>query len=127
MAQTLQAGSANAITREQLQLPESLCTWHAWLKSLQTQSTQGHLLYDLLWSLLRATDVPKDSFDQVKMYTTCDGHPEVQQVPAHSPVPKSEVPPWLMLNAQGIALGHSPRLCKPTPFSTLSHQLRKQA
>lgn len=116
-------------------MEESLCAWHARLHELHAVSAaqcyrlyavnnQDHLLYDLLRSLLRATDVPKDSFDQVKMYATCDGHPEVQQVPAHSPGPKSKVPPWLMLSVQDIALGHSPRLGEQ---AALSHQLGKQA
>lgn len=34
-----------------------------------------HLLYDFLRCLARPIDVPQHTLDQVKVHTSCDGHP----------------------------------------------------
>ncbi len=40
-----------------------------------------YLLYNFLRCLARPVDVPQHTLDQVKVHTSCDGHPQILQRP----------------------------------------------
>ena len=46
-----------------------------------------YLLYDFLRCLARPVDVPQYTLDQVKVHTSCDGHPQILQRPKEHAAP----------------------------------------